>query len=373
MDTEELLETLQAADLSYYQANAYVTLLELGTASATEVAQASDVPDARIYDVLRDLDDLGYVELYEQETFQARATDPETIVTGLTERASAFESAAAEIEERYERPTLDTQTVSIVKRFDTVLEAARTFVRDADIQVHATLTRDQFEALRSDLADARDRGVTVNVTVLRRDGDDPLDEDDYRGAVSVAHSLSRPAPFVLTSDLRRTAFAPNPAAIEDYGLILRNRSFTYVFFWHFLLFTWLSSPVVYESDAGSPKQYADIRQFLLENRDRLRGDDPLAVEIEGRETDSNRTVTFSGTVVDAEHAEGETGVDDGRADADADREPSVMSLTGTASIVVDDGDTRRSVGGWGATYEDVEAHRIGVLDAAPADGPEPAE
>ncbi|TKX51791.1 transcriptional regulator, partial [Halorubrum sp. SP3] len=52
MDTEELLETLQAADLSYYQANAYVTLLELGTASATEVAQASDVPDARIYDVL---------------------------------------------------------------------------------------------------------------------------------------------------------------------------------------------------------------------------------------------------------------------------------------------------------------------------------
>ncbi|GAA0722254.1 sugar-specific transcriptional regulator TrmB [Halorubrum trapanicum] len=365
MDTEELLETLQAADLSYYQANAYVTLLELGTASATEVAQASDVPDARIYDVLRDLDDFGYVELYEQETFQARATDPETIVSGLTDRASALESAAAEIEERYERPTLDTQTVSIVKRFDTVLEAARTFVRDADTQVHATLTRDQFDALRGDLADARDRGVTVNVTLLARDGDEPLTDADYEGAVSVAHRLSRPAPFVLTSDLRRTAFAPNPAAVEDYGLILRNRSFTYVFFWHFLLFMWLPSTVAYEADAAGPKRYADIRQFLLENRDRIHRDEPLRVEIEGRETDSDRSVTLSGEVVDAEHVS--------ESDGDADRAPSVMALTGTASMVVDDGEKRWTVGGWGATYEDVEANRIRVTDAPTATEAEPAE
>ena len=365
MDSEELLETLQAADLSYYQANAYVTLLELGTASATEVAQASDVPDARIYDVLRDLDDFGYVELYEQETFQARATDPETIVSGLTDRATALESAAEEIEERYERPTLDTQTVSIVKRFDTVLEAARTFVRDAETQVHAALTPDQFEALRDDLADARDRGVTVNVTVLAREDDEPLDDADYEGAVSVAHRLSRPAPFVLTSDLRRTAFAPNPAAVEDYGLILRNRSFTYVFFWHSLLFMWLPSPVAYEADEAGPKRYADIRQFLLENRDRIRGDEPLRVEVEGRETDGDRSVTLSGEVVDAEHLSD--------ADGDGDRAPTVMALTGTASMIVDDGERRWTVGGWGATYEDVEADQIRVTGSAPVNEAEPAE
>ncbi|WP_435098873.1 TrmB family transcriptional regulator [Halorubrum sp. N11] len=365
MDTEELLETLQVADLSYYQANAYVTLLELGSASATEVAQASDVPDARIYDVLRDLDNFGYVELYEQETFQARATDPEAIVSGLTERASQFESAASEITERYERPTVDTQTVSIVKRFDTVVEAARTFVREAEIQVHATLTPDQFDALRSDLTDARDRGVTVNVTILSRDGDETLEDTDYEDAVSVAHHLSQPAPFVLTSDLRRTAFAPNPSAIEDYGLILRNRSFTYVFFWHFLLFMWLPTPVAYEGETAAPKRYADIRQFLLENRDRIRAAEPLSVEIEGRETDSDRSVTLSGKVVDAEEVSNDKGDDDST--------PVVMALTGTASIIVDDGDKRWTVGGWGATYEDVEAYRICVTDAAVASEPEPAE
>ncbi|WP_239638864.1 TrmB family transcriptional regulator sugar-binding domain-containing protein [Halorubrum californiense] len=253
----------------------------------------------------------------------------------------------------------------MVKRFDTVLEAARTFVRDADTQIHATLTRDQFDALRGDLADARDRGVTVNVTMLARDGDEPLDDAEYEGAVSVAHRLSRPAPFVLTSDLRRTAFAPNPAAVEDYGLILRNRSFTYVFFWHSLLFMWLPSRVVYEADAAGPKRYADIRQFLLENRERIRGDDPLHVEIEGRETDSDRSVTISGEVVDAEHlSEG---------DGDGDRAPTVMALTGTASMTVDDGETRWTVGGWGATYEDVEANRIRVTGVGAELGAEAAE
>jgi len=360
MNSEELLETLQAADLSYYQANAYVTLLERGTASATEVAQASDVPDARIYDVLRDLDDLGYVELYEQETFRARPTDPETIVGGLTRRATDFENAAAEIEDRYDRPTLDTRTVNIVKRFDTVLEAAETFVREAEIQVHATLTPGQFEALRGDLVDARDRGVTVNVTLLRRDGDGSLEDLDYERAVTAAHRLSRPSSFVVTSDLRRTAFAPNPAAIDDYGLVLQNRSFTYVFFWHFLLFIWLPSPVLSREDPEeTPKHYADVRQFLLENLDRIDDGATLTVEVEGRDAGSDRTARFTGAVVDADHV----------CEAPDTLGSEVLALTGRATIVVDDGEHRRTVGGWGATYEDVEAERITVVDVQLAGDP----
>lgn len=360
MDTEELQETLEAADLSFYQANAYVTLLELGTASATAVAEASDVPDARIYDVLRDLDDLGYVELYEQETFQARATDPETIVEGLTSRANALEDAADEITDRYERPTLDTETVSIVKRFETVIEAARTFITESEIQVQATLTPEQFDALSDDLADARNRGVTVNVTLLAHDSDDDLQDIEYEGVANAIRVLRRPSPFVVTSDLRRTAFASNPAAIEDYGLILNNRSFTYVFFWHFLLFMWLPSPVLYTEDASrTPKHYADIREFLLEYKDIVDDGEAVTVEVEGRDTESNRDVTVSGTVVETEHNSG------------AANSPSsdVLALTGTATFVVEDEDRRYTVGGWGATYEDVEARRITVTDAHLEDAP----
>jgi len=356
MDTEELSEVLQAADLSFYQADAYVTLLELGTASATEVARSSEVPDARIYDVLRDLDELGYVELYEQDTFQARATDPETVVENLTQRATRFEDAASEIKDRYEQPTLDTHTVSIVKRFDTVLEAARTFVAEAETQIHATLTPEQYDALRDDLAEAKGRGVTVNLTVLYRDEDDELGAEDFEGVCTEVHRRPRPSPFIVTSDLRRTAFASNPAAIEDYGMILENRSFTYVFFWHFLIFMWLPWPVLYSEEPGAPKRYADVRQFLLEYIQPIREGATVSVEIEGRDTRNDEDVTISGAVVDTEYV----------SDAAAALDSELLELAGTATIVVDDGEQRHTVGGWSATFEDVEAKRITVtgVDAA---------
>ena len=55
MDTDELHAVLEEAGLSPYQADAYVTLLALGSASASEIATASGVPQPRIYDVLRGL------------------------------------------------------------------------------------------------------------------------------------------------------------------------------------------------------------------------------------------------------------------------------------------------------------------------------
>lgn len=360
MDTEELSEVLQAADLSFYQADAYVTLLELGGASATEVARASDVPDARIYDVLRDLDERGYVELYEQDTFQARPTDPETVVAGLTDRASRFEDAAAEIRERYEQPTLDANTVSIVKRFDTVLEAAREFIAEAETQVHATLTPDQFAAMREDLAAAKGTGVTVNVTLLVSDDEEVPEVTEFEGVATAVHRRPRPSPFIVTTDLRRTAFASSPAAVEDYGMILENRSFTYVFFWHFLIFMWLPWPVLYaEAPDATPKRYADVRRFLIEYREPLHAGAAVAVEIAGRDTESNQNVTVSGTVVDTESGtEAASGIDS-----------ELLGLTGPSKIVVEDDDGRHTVGGWGATYEDIEAKQITVTSVDVGDPP----
>jgi len=356
MDTDELSEVLQSADLSFYQADAYVTLLELGSASATKVALSSDVPDARIYDVLRDLDEQGYVELYEQDTFQARPTDPGTVVDGLTDRASRFEDAAAEIRDRYEQPTLDANAVSIVRRFDTVLEAARTFIAEAETQIHATLTPEQFAALREDLADATADGVTVNVAILAGEDESVPDAAAFEGAVSEVRRRPRPSPFVVTTDLKRTAFASNPAAIEDYGMVLENRSFTYVFFWHFYIFMWLPWPVLHAgTNDGTPKRYADVRQFLLAHREPIRNGATVTVDVDGRDTESDQAVAVSGTVVDAGNgSQATSGIDS-----------ELLAVTGPSRIVVEDETGRHTVGGWGATYEDVEAHRITVTDVAP--------
>lgn len=347
MDTERLTQILEDAGLSPYKADAYVHLLELESGSATELAEVSDVPDARIYDVLRDLDELGYVELYEQDTFRARAVDPDVVIEDLTARASMFEDAAEEIRERFQQPALDDHEVSIVRRFETVKEAASQFVADADTQVHAALTPEQYESLIDDLAAAYDRGVTVNVTLLQGADDPDLDPSDFEGVCTEVRRRPHPSPFMVASDLWGTAFTSNPAAVEKYGMILQNRSFTYVFFWYFLSFMWLPWPVVYtEVGDRTPMHYADVRQFLLEYGPLLQRDAVVTVDVEGRDVTTNENRHLSGTLVET--------------DLPSSYDSELLELTGIASLVVDTGDEVVTVGGWGTLHEDVEARRITV-------------
>jgi len=83
METEQFVTVLEEAGLSPYEATVYVTLLDLGTASATAIADESGVPGPRIYDILRSLADRGYVETYQQGTLQARAHDPTDVIGDL--------------------------------------------------------------------------------------------------------------------------------------------------------------------------------------------------------------------------------------------------------------------------------------------------
>ena len=362
MDTERLTEVLQKADLSPYQADAYVRLLELGTASATEVADASDVPDARIYDVLRDLDDQGYIELYEQDTLRARAVDPESAIEELTERANQFEAAAEEIRDRHQRPAMDSHTVSIVKRFETLIDASKRFIEEADTQIHAGLTPEQFRELRDPLASAYEDGVTVNVSLLenRSSRSTAADVEAFAQVCSEMRRRPSPSPFVVAVDLERTTFASNPAVPEEYGIVLENRSFSYVFYWYFLSFLWTPWTAEY-SEVGeqTPMHYADVRQFLLDFGPFLEAGATIDVEVEGRDVDAGRVVQYAGTVVDVER----------EADLPGELDSELLELSGTASIAVETTEGIYTVGGWGAAFEDVEARRITVTDLDLPDEP----
>jgi len=112
MDDDELTEVLEDAGLSPYQSEAYVALLGLGTASATDIADACDVPDPRIYDVLRDLESKGYIETFQQDSLTARAHDPKDVLENLRSQSSRYLEAAEDIEERWNQPEITDHEVS---------------------------------------------------------------------------------------------------------------------------------------------------------------------------------------------------------------------------------------------------------------------
>lgn len=353
MDREELTETLEDAGLSPYQADAYVTVLELGSAPVTRIADASGVPDPRIYDVLRDLESAGYIETYEQESLYARANSLDEITEDLRTRANRFTEATEEIERRWNEPSVEQSTVSIVTRFETVIKNADEFIRDADTQVNVSLGVEHFERLRPALRAATENGVRVNLSVHTPNGDAESlpDAEDLAEVCSEARHRRLPSPFVVIVDRTRTCFAPHAGSTNEYGVLVDDRTHTYVFHWYFLTTQWDTWEPIYTAlDDDPPIDYIDIRYCVRDVAPLLRDGDTVRVRIEGTDTDTGADRVVEGPLSEVIV----TGDDDVAAET-------VASYGGRVALVVETDDGPVEVGGWGAMVEAVEAHRITVV------------
>jgi len=355
MERTELTETLEEAGLSPYQADAYVTVLELGAAPVTRVADASGVPDPRIYDVLRDLESAGYIETYEQESLYARANDLEEIIEDLQSRADRFTAATEEIERRWNEPSVEQSTVSIVTRFETVIKNADEFIREAESQVNVSLGVDDFERLRDALREATERGVRVNLSIHTPDGseEDLPDSSELSEVCSEARHRRLPSPFAVIIDRTKTCFAPHAGSTNEYGVLVDDRTHSYVFYWYFLTTQWDTWDPIYSSIGSEPPiEYVDIRYCVRDIAPLIRNGTTVRVRIEGADTETGKDRIIEGAVSDFIV----TGSNDA-ADAEV-----IASYGGQVAIVVETDDGPVEVGGWGAMIEAVEAHQITVVD-----------
>ncbi|SNR51238.1 TrmB family transcriptional regulator [Halorubrum vacuolatum] len=350
MDSAELRGVLRDAGLSKYQSLAYTTLLGLGTASATELANASDVPAARIYDVLRDLEDRGYVETYESDSLRARAGNPAEVLTDLRSRSERLTAAAEEIERRWEAPALDHHRVDIVKRFETVFEHAASAIEGATTEVQVAVTPEGFETLRDSLATAKANGAVVKVSIHTQDETASL-PTGYEDAATEIRHRTLPTPFVAIVDRTTTCFAPHRRSINEYGVLVEDFSLTYVFRWYFDTSLWEVWDVVYDDRATDPPiVYANLRRFVRDVQPLLAEGFAVEATVEGSEVGTGRAVTVAGEIVDVVYS----------GDSRADGEIPIGQLAGQVTVELDDGERRVSVGGWGAVVEDVEATRLTI-------------
>ena len=357
MERAELSETLEEAGLSPYQADAYVTVLELGAAPVTRVADASGVPDPRIYDVLRDLESTGYIETYERESLYARANDLDAIVDDLNSRANRFAAATEEIERRWNEPSVEQSTVSIVTRFETVIKNADEFIRGAESQVNVSVAVDDFEQLRPALRDATERGVRVNLSIHTPEDEASAlpDPEALSDVCSEARHRRLPSPFAVIVDRTKTCFAPHAGSTNEYGVLVDDRTHTYVFHWYFLTTQWDTWEPIYSSIGDEPPiEYVDIRYCVRDVAPLVRDGATVRVRIEGTDTESGAKRTVEGKLSEILV----TGPENA-ADVDV-----IASYGGQVALVVETDEGPVEVGGWGAMVEDIEAHRITVVGVA---------
>ncbi len=78
-----LINDLRKLGLKKYEAEAYVTLIKLGEATAREISEYSGVPRPKVYDVLKSLAEMGFVEVHPGNPTRFRAMDPQDVLGRL--------------------------------------------------------------------------------------------------------------------------------------------------------------------------------------------------------------------------------------------------------------------------------------------------
>ncbi|QIO22911.1 TrmB family transcriptional regulator [Haloarcula sp. JP-L23] len=352
MDDEELTSILEDAGLSPYQAEAYVTLLELGTASATDVAESCDVPDPRIYDVLRDLESKDYIETFQQDSLSARARNPDGVLEDLRSRSNKYLNAAETIEDRWNQPEISDHEVSIVKRFDTVLNRARELIGAAENQIQLGVAPAQFYELRPELRDAYERGVNIKLSICTEPDDEVPDVADIEGACTEARHRDIPSPFLVLVDRTWTCFAPHRHSVNEYGVLVNDRSHTYLFHWFFLTCLWEIWDTLHtERTPETPTTYVDLRHAVRDIDPLLQEGASIKATVRGHETDTKAEVELTGYITDVDYTGSSLG----------QTEPVPLAqLAGRISATLDvDGETY-DIGGWGAVLEQIEIDEITV-------------
>lgn len=298
---------------------------------------------------------MDYVETFQQDSLTARAIDPGEVRRDLELRSSRFREAADAIEERWSQPAVDDHELTVVKRYETVLERARQLVRDAEIQATVAVPAADFPAIADDLAVAHDRGVLVRVTVSTANPDEGVPEASaFAGVCTEARHRPTPSAFLVVVDRTWTAFMPtHQQTSTSYGLIVNDNAHTSMFQWVFATVLWGSCEVFYrERPDDLPRAYVDIRHCLEDLEEPVDDGATVEVDVIGHLVETGERVECSGTVRSLNLGfDGE----DNRAVDPVARPSGPLSFT----VETDDGETY-DVGGWGAQLEDVEATRVTV-------------
>ena len=357
MNSDELRAVLETAGLSPYQADAYVVLLDRGSASASDLATASGVPQPRIYDVLRGLEDAGYVTTYDRDRLYARANDPAEALSGVRTAVERFETAIEEVETRYREATVEGGGVSIVRRRRTVFEHARETVADATAHIQVAATPEEFRRLEPALRGAYERDVQVQLSLHVPPDDDAPDPSTFEGACTDVRRRELPGPFLLLADRQRACYATYSPHSEGYGVLVDDYATAYVFHWYFLTRLWEVYDEVYTARTDDPPfdfvEITDCVRWLepvLDDGAVVRG------RVEGEFVRTGEPCAVAGEFVGVEYT--------GRTD---DQQPaSLLELAAAARVFVATDDREYAVGGRGAHEEDIAGSRF-VIETVESD------
>jgi len=188
--------------LTEYETTALQKLLSLGRTTAPNLAEATDIPKARIYGVLESLSDRGFIKIIPGRPKEYQSKPPAAILDRAVENHrqdyEQFENTVEEFRQeflaafqpRFEQASEDiTPTEELFNVVDvgepSERETRRLYHEAQERVCVVTKSFEYFDSVEPAFADALDRGVDVSILMLVPDflSTDPRDEPAIQRAI----------------------------------------------------------------------------------------------------------------------------------------------------------------------------------------------
>ncbi|RQG95694.1 HTH-type sugar sensing transcriptional regulator TrmB [Natrarchaeobius oligotrophus] len=344
MASDELRSTVERVgdrfNLGEYEIDAYLTVLEQGQLTASEISDRTEIPQPRVYDTVRSLSDRGLVELRESRPMKVVALDPGDAFDDVQESLAQM---IDELEARYTAPARDTEAVSLVKSRSTILRYLEEVITDAEYELSLSLTPDLLVRFESELEAAVDDGVSVDLIVTpASEAPDPA-EFDYEAVATTARARRGiTTPVLAVADGNYSIYATQDALRDDqdrYGVIFNRSALGFLVSGFFGTVLWTTAERTLGEDSSVrsyPRKYASIRRCV---KDLIDEGGEFYATIEGRDVELGEPRVVRGRVLDVSFEVSEE----------------VASLT-----LADESGNEVTVGGRVAALEDLESHEIHI-------------
>jgi Predicted transcriptional regulators len=184
MDDRSTVDRLfDRLDLGEYEATALEALLTHGRSTAPNLAEATGIPNARIYGVLEELADRGFIKIIPGRPKEYQPKPPAEIldraIENRTQELAAFETMVEELREpfletvqtQYERANQDISPTAELFHVVDVGEASesetRSLYRNADETINViTKSLEYFDRIRPAFVEALERGIDIDLLFL---------------------------------------------------------------------------------------------------------------------------------------------------------------------------------------------------------------
>jgi sugar-specific transcriptional regulator TrmB len=165
---EKVLSTLQRMGLTYYGSKAYAALVAMGPSSPGDIAKEADVPRSKIYEVLKRLEEEGWVSVERGRPLTYKPRRPkEAIEERKALLFSDVEYASAELSSIYDKH-IDSESpkVWLIRGMDNISERISDMMARAKhdiVLLGALYSSGEIDRIKKQMERARKKGVSVRI------------------------------------------------------------------------------------------------------------------------------------------------------------------------------------------------------------------